>query len=93
MSETMTDKGVGLGLLVNWIITIIIGLVSPTLLDVLDGYLFIIFGCFCVVCGFFCLFILKETKGLSNEEVANLYITNKSSPKNIKTEDTNYLSD
>ena len=35
MSETMTDKGVGLGLLVNWIITIIISLVSPVLLDTL----------------------------------------------------------
>ena len=69
----MTDKGVGLGLLVNWIITIIISLASPGLLKVFEGYLFIAFGAFCAICGIFCIFCLKETKGLSNAEVAVLY--------------------
>ncbi len=77
MSETMTEKGVSLGTLANWIFTIIMALVTPTLIDAIGGYLFIIFGCFCFACGLFSLFIVKETKGLSNAEVAALYIKGK----------------
>lgn len=77
MSETMTEKGVSLGTLANWIFTIIMALITPTLIEAIGGYLFIIFGGFCFACGVFCLFIVKETKGLSNAEVANLYVKGK----------------
>jgi hypothetical protein len=73
MSETMTDKGVSLGTLTNWIVTIIVALLTPTLISAMGGYLFISFGVLCGLCGLFCLFILKETKGLSNKQVALLY--------------------
>ena len=66
MSETMTDKAVSLGTVANWVVTIFIALLVPTLLDKWGGYLFIVFGGFCALCGFFSLFIVKETKGLTN---------------------------
>lgn len=46
MSEVMTDKGLSLAVLINWILTIIMGVVTPF---VISGELFIIFGGFCVV--------------------------------------------
>ena len=33
MSEVMTDKGVSLGTLINWTMTIIMGIVTPFLID------------------------------------------------------------
>ena len=65
MSETMTEKGLALGVGLNWIFTIIIGLITPLLLDKIGGYFFIGNGLFTVVCTVFCFFILKETRGLS----------------------------
>lgn len=73
MSETMTDKGLSIGTLVNWVMTIIIAIITPILLDAIGGWLFIIFGIICVVLGAFSLFVVKETKGLSEVEVAQLY--------------------
>ena len=73
MSETMTEKGLSLGVGLNWIFTIIIGLITPILLDKIGGYFFIGNGAFTIMCALFCLLILKETKGLSEKEVASLY--------------------
>ena len=56
MSETMTDKAVSLGTLANWLFTILISLLVPTLINALGGYLFIIFGAFCFCCSLFSLF-------------------------------------
>ena len=81
MSETMTEKGLSLGVGLNWIFTIIIGLITPILLDKIGGYFFISNGVFTVICALFCLFVLKETKGLSEQEVAVLYSKEKKSEK------------
>jgi len=62
MAEIMTDKGLSLAVLLNWIMTIVMAIATPFLIS---GSLFIVFGALCAVCGFFCLFLLKETKGLS----------------------------
>jgi Sugar (and other) transporter len=66
-------------------------LITPTLIDEIGGYLFIIFGGCCFACGVFSLFVVKETKGLSNAEVANLYVKGKTY-LNLKeaTEDTDH---
>ena len=47
MSETMTDKGQSIGTLVNWILTIIMAIVTPMLLTAINGWLFIAFGICC----------------------------------------------
>lgn len=73
MSEVMTDKGVSVGTVVNWLITILMALLTPILLDAISGALFIIFGGFCAVCAVVVLMFVKETKGLSNAEVGELY--------------------
>ena len=73
MSETMTERDLSLGVALNWVFTIVIGLLTPILLDKIGGYFFIGNGVFTVICALFCLFILKETKGLSEKEVAVLY--------------------
>mmetsp|Transcript_12551 Transcript_12551/g.12346 ORF Transcript_12551/g.12346 Transcript_12551/m.12346 type:complete len:162 (+) Transcript_12551:1176-1661(+) len=77
MSEVMTEKGVSLGTLANWIFTIIVALLTPTLIDGIGGYIFTCFGVLCFICAIFVLFLVKETKGLSNQEVANLYAKQK----------------
>ncbi len=67
MSETMTEKGVSIGTLVSWFFTIVMALTTPTLLKEINGALFIIFGILSGICALFSLFIVKETKGLSNK--------------------------
>jgi len=73
MSETMTENGLSIGVTLNWVFTIVIGLLTPILLNKIGGYFFIGNGAFTVICGLFCLFVMKETKGLSTKEVAELY--------------------
>lgn len=67
MSETMTDKAVSLGAVTNWVVTIIIAISVPSLLNAMEGYLFIVFGVFCGLCALFSIFVVKETKGLTNQ--------------------------
>ncbi len=71
MAEIMTDKGLSIAILLNWLFTLLMAIVTPF---VISGELFIVFGALCAVCGCFCLFIMKETKGLTEAEVANLYV-------------------
>jgi MFS family permease len=73
MSEVMTEKGVTIGTLVNWIGTILMALFTPPLLMFAHGYMFIGFGVICAVCGLFSLLVVKETKGLTNKQVTTLY--------------------
>jgi|LauGreDrversion4_2_1035121.scaffolds.fasta_scaffold972486_1 hypothetical protein len=81
MSEIMTEKGLTLGAFINWVCTIVLGLFAQDIIQALgdggtgSGYLFFIFS-FCTFCGgLFCQFVLKETSGLSEKEVANLFVS------------------
>ena len=75
MSEVTTEKGMSLGASLNWIITIIVGSLTGDIIEVFgggdegSGRLFVLCGIFTLVSGFFCLCVLKETKGLSEREV------------------------
>jgi hypothetical protein len=69
----MTEHGLSLAVSLNWIFTIIIGLLTPILLSAVGGYFFIGNGAFTVICALFCLFIMKETKGLTPQQVQKLY--------------------
>jgi hypothetical protein len=46
MAEIMTDKGLSLAVLINWLMTIIMAIVTPF---VISGELFIFFGVLCVI--------------------------------------------
>lgn len=58
MSEIMTDKGVSLGTLINWLLTIVMAIVTPFLVNAIGGWLFIIFGIICGVVSFYFTFNL-----------------------------------
>jgi hypothetical protein len=79
MSEIMTDKGLSLGVGVNWITTCFIAFFTKSLItsfgggDIGSGRLFLTCGGFTALCGIFVIFAVKETKGLTEQEVANLY--------------------
>jgi MFS transporter, SP family, galactose:H+ symporter len=72
MSEIMTDKGLSLGVGVNWITTCFIGFFTKTLItafgggDLGSGRLFVGCGAITALCGVFVIFVVKETKGLSD---------------------------
>ena len=46
MAETMTDKGLSIAVLLNWLMTLIMAVATPFLID---GWLFIGFGVLCGV--------------------------------------------
>jgi len=72
-TEIMTDKGLSIGVAINLILTVAASLLAPTLFDKFDGWNFIVCSIFSLLCAFFCLFMMKETKGLSEKEIAQLY--------------------
>jgi len=71
--------------------TVIVSFFTPDLIDLLgrggepdqarksigSGTLFIIFGGFSIISALVCFFILKETKGLTDKELAILYSSEK----------------
>lgn len=73
MSEITTEKAVSIGLMANWFWTIIMALITRPLLVAIGGWLFIIFAAILFSSVLFVLFIVKETKGKSESEVASLY--------------------
>jgi MFS family permease len=73
LTEIMTGKGLSIGVAVNLILTVIAALITPILFANFHGWVFIVCAGFCLLCFFFCLFLLKETKDLSEKQIAALY--------------------
>jgi len=73
LTEIMTEKGLSIGVAVNLILTVTVALTTPILAKALGGWLFIGLAVFCLLCAFFCIFMVKETKGLSGKQIAKLY--------------------
>ena len=75
----MTEKGLSLGVVINQVATILIALFTKGLINAFggenigSGRLFITCGGITAGTALFVLFFVKETKGLSEQEVANLY--------------------
>ena len=81
MSEVMTEKGLSIGVGLNWIVTLVIATFTTEIINVFadnkdegSGRLFCLCGGFMVLSGLFCVFFVKETKGLDDKEVAMLYV-------------------
>lgn len=72
-------KGLSMTTASNWLLNFIIAYVTPYMVD--DGpgdanmgsKVFFVWGGFCVICTFFVYFCIYETKGLSLEQVDELY--------------------
>jgi len=75
MGEILNDKGISVAVFLNWLFTLVIGLITPFLLkpSVLGGGTFIMFGVFNILSCIFIALFMKETKGLSDEQVKYLY--------------------
>jgi len=75
-AEICTTKGLTFAATVNWTGTLIIGFITPPLLDPsgLGNYAFLLFAVCNVVASLFCFFIMKETRGLTAKEVGALYL-------------------
>ena len=73
MSEIMTDKGVGIAVLLNWFFTCVWAIATPFLFDGLNGYSFVLFGAFSAIYVVIIALFMKETKGLSAAQVHVLY--------------------
>ena len=72
-TEIMTDKGLSIGVAINLILTVTAALLAPTLFSEFGGWVFIACAAFSLLCALFCLFMMKETKGLSEKQIAQLY--------------------
>ena len=93
MSEIMTEKGLSLGVVVNQVATILIALFTKSLINAFggdnlgSGRLFITCGGITAGTALFVIFLVKETKGLTELEVSNLY----SRDPDVKYERANLL--
>jgi Sugar (and other) transporter len=78
MGEILNDKGISVAVFLNWLMTLIVGLLSPTIIKAIEiGPTFIMFGCFNAVAAIFIFIFMKETKGLSSEKASRLYRTDR----------------
>jgi len=73
VAEICQEKAVSLSLTAMSIVTILVALVTPSALKDGTGWLFFVFALFMVAAGFWAIFHLKETKGLTAQEIENLY--------------------
>lgn len=73
-AEVMTESGMAAASLITWIITIIFGLFTNRLFDLLTAQgMYFTFTGIDIVGLLFIIFFIKETKGLSKIQLKNLY--------------------
>jgi hypothetical protein len=71
-AEILPEKGVSIATFSNWCSGFILTLVVPYIKSIY--YLFGFFGIVCLLCYFFVLFVVKETRGKSKNDIDNLYL-------------------
>jgi len=67
MPEIANSQAISMATGINWTLTCIVGLITPVMVNGIDGWAFIIFGVCSGIAGVFCVLVMKETKGLSVE--------------------------
>ncbi|TCD65240.1 hypothetical protein EIP91_002948 [Steccherinum ochraceum] len=70
---SVRGKGISIAASSNWMNNFIVGQVTPTMMDKLGFGTFVFFGAFSFVGGLFILFFVPETKGLSLEEMDEVF--------------------
>ncbi|KIK63060.1 hypothetical protein GYMLUDRAFT_242127 [Collybiopsis luxurians FD-317 M1] len=66
-------KGLSIAVSSNLMNNFIVGQVAPTMINKLGFGTFVFFGVFCLMGGFFILFFVPETKGVSLEEMEEVF--------------------
>lgn len=74
----------------NWGWNAIIAKVSPLLLSLLQGYMYLIFGAFCAAMATYCIFFMPETKGVSIEDMDILFGSKALLSENKKEDGSGY---
>jgi hypothetical protein len=76
MSEVMNYKGVAVGTAINWLLELIIGLISKPMLEseTIGDYTFMIFAGTYTFATIVIFIFLKETRGKTEAEVQKLYV-------------------
>ena len=82
ISEICNDKATSVGTVMNWFWTLIISILSPYLITnwLKYGYVWLMFSGISILGLIFILFMMKETKGLTELEVKNLYTKKSNNP-------------
>ncbi|KAF7327805.1 General substrate transporter [Mycena kentingensis (nom. inval.)] len=70
---SVRGKGVSIGASSNWMNNFIVGQVTPTMLTHLKFGTFVFFGVFSLLGGLFVMFFVPETKGVSLEEMEEVF--------------------
>lgn len=69
IGEILNDTGISVAVFLNWFITLIVGLVSPSIINYFGiGPTFLMFGCFNAFSAIFISIFMKETRGISSEK-------------------------
>ena len=73
MSEIMQDKTQSIATVLNWLVNLVISLVTPSLISSIGkdniGYIFMSVGVLTLIGAIFMYFFMIETKGLSPQEI------------------------
>ncbi|KAM8744488.1 solute carrier family 2 member 11, like isoform 1-T1 [Acanthopagrus schlegelii] len=69
-TQSFKSAGYTIACTINWTGLFVLGMVFPTLVEKLDYFCFLIFLCFCVVCGLYVWFYVPETKNRTALEIA-----------------------
>jgi sugar porter (SP) family MFS transporter len=70
---SVRGKGVSIAASSNWMNNFIVGQVTPTMLNKLGFGTFVFFGAFSLLGGLFIMFFVPETKGISLEEMEEVF--------------------
>jgi MFS family permease len=70
---SVRGKGLSIAASSNWMNNFIVGQVTPSMLQHIGYGTFIFFGLFSIMGGFFILFFVPETKGLTLEEMDDVF--------------------
>ncbi|KAG6877796.1 hypothetical protein C0993_003770 [Termitomyces sp. T159_Od127] len=70
---SVRGKGLSIAASSNWMNNFIVGEVTPTMLDKLGFGTFVFFGVFSLLGGLFVMFFVPETKGLTLEEMDEVF--------------------
>lgn len=91
MAEIMQDKATSVATVMNWTISLIVSATIPTIVDLICGkeidnvranaenigYIFIACSIFTVFGLLLIIFSMKETRGLSPEEIERMFVIDK----------------
>ena len=72
-SEFLIPSSFSIVAFINWLTIVVLGLTAPYMITWSVGNTFSIYGGLCIIGGLYSVIFLRETKGLSKDQVSKLY--------------------